>query len=82
MQVNGALAHKRPYTGVVDCFSGLLKEQGVRGLYNGFSLNVIRCLPLTLLQYVVFQATRGISEEKQEFRNPVIQSKLEKLKYA
>ena len=47
LQLNGSTAHKNPYSGSTrDCLSQLFKDQGIRGLYQGFSVNLCRCAPL------------------------------------
>jgi hypothetical protein len=51
LQVNGSTGHKNIYSGsLLSCLINLYKEQGiVKGLYSGFSLNLLRCAPLTLI---------------------------------
>ena len=75
--MNGAPAHKSIYSNSIDA----VKKLGVRGLYGGFGVNLIRCIPLTLLNYLTFEATKDITRAKPEFENPVIRTKLEKFKY-
>lgn len=50
MQLNGAKGHKNIYKGDYDCFTKILKDEGaVKGLYAGFSVNLVRCLPAAIL---------------------------------
>ena len=51
LQMNGALAHKKLYSGsLINCLMELRTNQGiVGGWYAGFSLNLVRCAPLTLI---------------------------------
>lgn len=48
--MNGATAHKKLYIGgLINCLTEIKKEQGVRGLYGGFGVNMIRCAPMGLI---------------------------------
>lgn len=65
LQLNGSLGHKTLYTGsITNCFSTLYKDHGLKGLYGGFSVNLIRCLPLSMVHYMVFQSLKGISQPR------------------
>ena len=62
LQVNGAVGHKDLYSGTLDCLGKLYKEGGVRMLYQGLTANLLRCAPVTIIQFLVFQATKGLVE--------------------
>lgn len=65
MQLNGAKGHKNLYRNDLDCFRKIISEEGgVRGLYAGFSVNLVRCLPMAVIQYVVFKSFRTLSQRK------------------
>ena len=81
LQVNGAIGHKDLYSGTVDCMGKLYKEGGVRIFYQGLLTNIVRCAPVTILQFLVFQATKGLVTEQAVFENPVLKSKIDRLKY-
>lgn len=50
MQLNGSIGHKNIYRNDFDCFKKVLKDEGaIKGLYAGFSVNLVRCIPLTLI---------------------------------
>lgn len=64
MQLNGAQGFKNLYKNDLHCLQRILKEEGLwRGLYAGWTINVVRCLPLTLVQFIFFQNLRFISKE-------------------
>ncbi len=62
MQLNGSQGHKNIYKNDYHCFQKILKEEGYRGLYQGWTINIVRCLPLALIQYVMFQNLRFMSK--------------------
>ncbi len=43
------------YKGVFDCFRRIAKEEGLAGLYSGFSINLLRALPATALMFVCYE---------------------------
>ncbi len=49
MLKSGALEH--PYTGIVDCTSRVLKEEGVKALWKGNGTNVLRYFPTQALNF-------------------------------
>ena len=82
LQVNGAIGHKDLYSGTLDCLGKLFKDGGVRMLYQGLTANLLRCAPVTMIQFLVFQATKRLVEERDSFENPVLKTKMDRLKYA
>lgn len=63
MQLNGSQGYKNVYKSDLHCLQTILKKEGVRtGLYAGWSVNLVRCLPATLIQYIMFQNLRFISK--------------------
>jgi hypothetical protein len=45
-----------PYRGFVDCALRTAREEGVRGLYSGFSANLLRALPACAITLGVYEA--------------------------
>lgn len=45
----------RAYAGIVDCCRRTIAEEGVRGLYAGFSVNLWRALPACALTFFVYE---------------------------
>jgi solute carrier family 25 (adenine nucleotide translocator) protein 4/5/6/31 len=41
----------RPYTGIIDCFQRIVKEEGVKALWKGNGTNVIRYFPTQALNF-------------------------------
>lgn len=41
-----------------------MKNEGIKGLYRGFSLSLCICLPVTILQFALFQNLKFISNQK------------------
>ncbi|TNV77496.1 hypothetical protein FGO68_gene2474 [Halteria grandinella] len=64
MQVNGSLGFKNMYKSDLHCLQTIIAKEGVRQLYSGWSLNMVKCVPLTLMQYIMFQNLRFISKEQ------------------
>ncbi|XP_069700644.1 solute carrier family 25 member 35-like [Periplaneta americana] len=48
------------YKGVVDCFSKMLRTEGIHGLFKGFLPNYTRLGPHTVLCFVFWDSLRGI----------------------
>lgn len=44
------------YGGVVDCFAGILRREGVRGLFRGIWPNYLKVAPSVAVQFVIFEA--------------------------
>lgn len=73
LQLNASPGHKNLYDGTLfGTLKGIYNNQGLRkGLYAGYSVNLIRCIPLTALQYIVFQSFKALSKPSAEYLNPV-----------
>ena len=41
-------------------------EEGIKGFYSGFTANLIRCVPMVLIQYMLFQSFRFITKPRKE----------------
>lgn len=65
MQLNGAAGHKNLYKNDWQCLAKVWREEGYRGFYSGFSVNLVRCIPLTLIQFMFFQNLKFINQKKQ-----------------
>lgn len=58
---------KEPYKGIVDCFSRVVKEEGVLSLWKGNATNIIRYFPTQALNFAfkdLFKQILGKSKEK------------------
>ena len=67
MQLNGALGHKNIYRNDWNCLNKIWKEEGlVKGFYSGFSVSLMKNVPLVFLQYIMFQNLRFISADHRE----------------
>jgi hypothetical protein len=53
-------AHKKMYTGFIDCLVKLSRERGILGLYAGFIPIWSRFAPTTCLQLVIFEQIKPI----------------------
>jgi hypothetical protein len=49
MQLNGTTGHKNIYRNDFDCFKRMLKDEGYRGLYKGFGVNLAICIPMVFI---------------------------------
>jgi hypothetical protein len=54
MQVNGSLGFKNLYKNDLHCLQTIVKKEGMKQLYAGWSINMAKCIPLTLVQYIMF----------------------------
>lgn len=45
------------YAGIYDCAVRIWRAEGLRGLYAGFSVNLLRTLPATAITFVCFEQT-------------------------
>lgn len=68
LQLNASKGHKNLYTGsLLNCLTTIVNQQGIaRGLYSGFSLNLVRCLPLNLIHFIVFNVTKQMAKPAKE----------------
>ena len=63
LQTNGGIDHLKLYTGAKDCILTIKRTEGVKGYYAGFLMNLIRFLPQTAFQLLMYeQAFIFISE--------------------
>ncbi|RYG51984.1 solute carrier family 25 protein, partial [archaeon] len=46
----------RQFTGVWDCLRTTYANEGARGLYAGFSVNVMRAVPACAITFVTYEA--------------------------
>lgn len=54
MQVNGALGHPQTYRGYLDCVSRTLAVEGVRGLYRGWHVSLMKIMPGAAVQFLAY----------------------------
>ena len=46
------------YAGMVDAIGGVVRRDGVRALYAGLGVNVLKVVPSVSISFVVFEAAR------------------------
>ncbi|KAJ1620034.1 mitochondrial carrier domain-containing protein [Pavlovales sp. CCMP2436] len=63
------------YEGLVDCFRGIVRRDGVRGLYRGIWPNYLKVAPSISIQFVIFEKacdtfarTSKVVEQRQRLR--------------
>ena len=72
LQLSGQIGHKKlEKETILGCFKQIKSEHGIKGLYQGFTLNLARTAPMTVAHFIVFQALRGISKPKVEGWNNI-----------
>ena len=49
-------AQVQVYRGVVDAATGIVRQQGVRGLYNGISITLLEIIPYAAMQFGLYDA--------------------------
>merc|ERR1711974_223068 len=57
---------ERPYTGVMDCFSRVIKEEGMGSLWRGNLANVIRYFPTQALNFAFKDYFKAMFNQKKE----------------
>ncbi|KXS21714.1 mitochondrial carrier [Gonapodya prolifera JEL478] len=63
MQAQGTTGHNVVYRSSWDCFKQTYREGGVRALYRGLPVSLLKCVPNTSLSFVVYELTRKISQQ-------------------
>lgn len=58
MQTNGVGGTERIYKTSWDCCVKTVRAEGIRGLYHGLWVNVIRCLPGAAIQFAAYDALK------------------------
>jgi len=64
-QISGA-SGVNEYTGTIDAYVSLLKEGGIRRLYRGLSVNIVRIIPNTGLQFFVYESLKEWARKEQK----------------
>eukprot|EP00850_Spirogloea_muscicola_P018083 SM000162S02361 [mRNA] locus=s162:179804:181597:+ [translate_table: standard] len=54
---------RSPYRGVLDCFSRILREEGVRALYASYKTTVIMNVPFTAVHFATYEAAKKLLME-------------------
>ena len=68
LQIQGQSSAPPKYNGPVDCFRKVIKEEGVRGLYKGTGLTLLRDVPGSVAYYAAYDLLKqaigltGVSE--------------------
>ncbi|CAM9271889.1 unnamed protein product [Choristocarpus tenellus] len=70
----------RQYTGIVDCFLRMVREEGVGSLYNSLSPRLVSVVPMIGVQYFVYEFMKRLMAELPEKPNPVLLPKDQMLK--
>ena len=50
---------RQQYTGLVDCVRSIVRDEGVRGLYRGLSVNIVRAAPACAITFVSFEHVKS-----------------------
>uniref|UniRef100_A0A7S3CMY0 Uncharacterized protein n=1 Tax=Strombidium rassoulzadegani TaxID=1082188 RepID=A0A7S3CMY0_9SPIT len=81
LQLNGSKAHKNLYDGsILGTGRTIVQELGVKGLYQGFGANLLRCTPMAIIHFLVFYQFRTISAMRQNQENPIFNALNRKMK--
>jgi hypothetical protein len=63
MQLQGMDGAPRRYTHAIDCYRRVVREEGGRALYRGITATMLRAVPNTAIQFVVFESIRDYLDE-------------------
>lgn len=55
-----ALSPSPAYKGLLDCASRIIKENGVRALYNGLQPTLVRAFPIHAVNFLVYERVLAI----------------------
>jgi solute carrier family 25 (mitochondrial folate transporter), member 32 len=58
-QHGGVLSPHAKYKGLWHAFTTVLREEGARGLYGGFGVNLVRTVPSSLVTLLGFESVRS-----------------------
>jgi solute carrier family 25 folate transporter 32 len=58
-QRGGTAAREAKYKGLWDAFRTVIREEGTRGLYAGFGVNLVRTVPSSLVTILGFEGVRS-----------------------
>jgi hypothetical protein len=47
------------YTGLVDAFSKIMKNEGVKGFYTGLKISLVRDVPFSGLFYPIYEMSKS-----------------------
>jgi hypothetical protein len=51
-----------------DMFSETLNKEGIRGLYSGLRIDLIRCLPANAITFITFEYVKKHLESQSKFK--------------
>ena len=54
LQLNGVNDSKNKYNGLIDCIKNIYKKNGIKGFYIGLKINMIKCIPGSVIQFTVY----------------------------
>jgi len=63
LQGQGGLGVEKKYRGVVDVVKITIKEEGVRGLYSGLGVTLLRTIPAAVITLSAYEETKQIIEK-------------------
>lgn len=66
LQTQGTKGRPILYTGMMDCFTKIVREDGLTGLYRGLGPNFFKALPAITISYVAFEKVRVALEDEAE----------------
>jgi len=70
LQIQGN-SQTNKYSGSVDCFRKIIKENGLRGLYQGLWITILRELPAYMIYFGSYETLMQISERKYGERSKI-----------
>merc|ERR1711992_140385 len=53
-------SQKMPWSAVTECLAGLVRNQGVRGLWNGYTATLLRDVPFSALYWPLYEQTKHL----------------------
>ena len=53
-------SQKMPWSAVTECLAGLVRSQGVRGLWNGYTATLLRDVPFSALYWPLYEQTKHL----------------------
>mmetsp|Transcript_13565 Transcript_13565/g.16836 ORF Transcript_13565/g.16836 Transcript_13565/m.16836 type:complete len:148 (-) Transcript_13565:844-1287(-) len=60
MQTNGMKGEAKLYSSSIDCTKKIIRNEGTKALFNGYTANAVRCLPGAAIQFWAYDLLKSM----------------------